>query len=144
MRYVLLSLLVLTLVPAIASAGDRSRGGFSISVGGGYSSGGGWHGDRSYSHVQTSFRYGSDRGWRGNRHHSYHYNHHPVYHAPAPVYCPPPVVYYRPAPVYCPPPVVVYRPAPVYIAPCPPTYSNWYRPSHSNYSSNYGYGRYGR
>lgn len=144
MRYILLFLLALAFVPAVASAGDRSRGGFSISVGGGYSDrwrGGG--GDRSWGNVNVRFGSGWDRGrynsdWCPPR----YYSPRPVY-VPVPAYCPPPVVYYRPAPVYCPPPVYyaprVYYSPPVYYrpAPCPPSYRG-------GYTSTYGYGVYGR
>ena len=160
MRYVWISLLALALMPAVASAGDRYRGGhghghghghhgsghsrsgsgFSISIGGGRSDG--WHGDRSWSRVETSFHFGSGGGryrdhsrWRGD----HYYSHRPVIVAP-PAYCPPPpVVIYRPAPVYCPPPVVYHAPPTYYrSAPCPPEYRS------SGYSSTYSYGVYGR
>ena len=108
LRYAILGLLGLAMVPAAASAGDRVGSRVGFSVGFGYSqSSGGW-GDRSSSHFGTSIRIGTDRYNHG------HYNRYDYgrrdygrhdwgqrYYYPAPVVVTPP-------PVYCPPAPPVY------------------------------------
>ena len=135
MRYVILSLLTLALVPAVASAEHRdrsSRSGFSVGFGHSERSSG-W-GERSSSRFDASFRIGSDRyerrsygrydHYRGDHYRRDYYRHdygrgdwgHRGYYHSRPVYIAPPPVYYCPPPVYQ-PPVVIYRSAPAYCAP---------------------------
>jgi hypothetical protein len=128
MRYALLAVMVVGLMPVVAEAGHRDRdrdSRWSVSVGFGYSD----YGYRSGSHFGTGFSYSEGYRYRGH-YPRYDYYPRPVYRE----YCPPPVVY-RPAPVYAPPPVVYYPP-PVYrYEPCYPSGGYTY------YRARYHYGR---
>lgn len=115
MRYALIGLLAVLVIPSFALAGDRYHGGnssnsgFSVSVGIGSRSGWGSHRDSGYGDSSirySSYRYGHQNGYdRGGR---YDNDFRRDFYRPAPAYHPAPVYY--PAPAYCPPPAYVYRP----------------------------------
>src|SRR5688572_27392026 len=101
MKYAIVGILSLLLIPAIADAGDRHhrghRSGLSINVSLGYSdykhSYSRHHRDR---HVSYDVHYSSGKSYRAPRYERHHH-----YSAPR--------IIYRSAPVYCPPPVIVYE-----------------------------------
>lgn len=110
MKRVLLSLFVLALMPAFASAGDRYRGYDSPRQrysGGGHYSGGHYSGGH-YSHgggyYNGGSRWGFSFGYNSGYYPGYAYSR-PYYYAPPVVVAPPPPVYVAPAPVvvepYC-------------------------------------------
>src|SRR5687768_14929703 len=83
MRYVILGVLAMMLVPASVDAGDRrsSSSGFSVGIGhserwsgDSHSSGWGGHSRSSRSGFEASVRFGSDR-YERNSHRRYDYGH---------------------------------------------------------------------
>jgi hypothetical protein len=133
MKRVLVSLFVLALLPAYASASDRHRPGYDTR--------------HRYDHREHS-RYDSRHYDRGRSSTSVSLSYRSGYHAPPRYYHPAPIVvhppvYVAPRPIYVPPPVyvappVVY-PGPIYADPycAPPVYPRTYIGTSYYYGSSY-------